>query len=100
MGLAPSEQRALALIEDSLRRSDPRLAAMMATFGVLVTRRRIRCWTCVSPWRLQARRMVLAALVLASVGLLILGVLLASHSGAHGGLVGPCGVGIRPAGRC
>jgi hypothetical protein len=32
MSLAPSERRALGRIEDSLSRSDPRLATMLATF--------------------------------------------------------------------
>ncbi|HLX51378.1 MAG TPA: DUF3040 domain-containing protein [Streptosporangiaceae bacterium] len=32
MSLAPGEQRALVGIEDTLRRSDPRLAARLATF--------------------------------------------------------------------
>jgi hypothetical protein len=32
MSLAPGEQRALAGIEDTLRRSDPRLAGRLATF--------------------------------------------------------------------
>lgn len=32
MSLLPGEQRALAAIEDSLSNSDPKLAAMLATF--------------------------------------------------------------------
>lgn len=39
MSLAPSEQRALAKIEDRLRTSDPRLAVMLATFTVLAAHR-------------------------------------------------------------
>lgn len=43
MSLAPGEQRALAGIEDTLRRSDPRLAVRLATFRpALRTRMLIR----------------------------------------------------------
>ena len=34
MSLTPAERRALARIEDSLRSSDPGLAAMLATFAL------------------------------------------------------------------
>ncbi len=80
MSLAPGEQRALARIGHSLGCSDPRLAAMMATFAVLATRRRvIRRWTCLSPWRLRIRRIALAVLALAAAALVISTMTLTSH---------------------
>lgn len=39
MSLAPAERQALARIEDSLRRSDPRLASMLTQFRLPLTRR-------------------------------------------------------------
>jgi DUF3040 family protein len=40
MGLVPGEQRTLAEIESQLRRSDPRLAVMFASFAADGARRR------------------------------------------------------------
>jgi hypothetical protein len=53
MSLLPSEQRALAAIEVSLRASDPKLAAMLATFTLPPTA------------RLTSRAMALAITVVA-----------------------------------
>jgi hypothetical protein len=102
MSLAPSEQRALARIGQSLGRSDPRLAAMMATFAVLATRRRvIRRWTCLSPWRLRIRRTVLAVLALAAAALVILTMALTSHPGHQVRRPGtPCSVSTQQPGDC
>jgi Protein of unknown function (DUF3040) len=47
MSLAPAERRALARIEDSLCRSDPRLARMLTRFRVPITR---------GGWKVLARR--------------------------------------------
>jgi hypothetical protein len=81
MSLAPSEQRALTRIEESLRNSDPRLAAMMTVFTVLVSRRRIRPWTCLSPWRLPLKRLAVVTLALAAIGAVVLAAALSGRSG-------------------
>jgi hypothetical protein len=57
MSLAPGERRALAKIEESLSRTDRKLAAKLATFNVLASRRRLR-WRWLSPWRLRLRRII------------------------------------------
>ena len=90
MSLAPSERQALATIEDSLRRTDPRLAAKLATFNVLVTRRRFRRWKSLSPWRLHVRPVIKMAVALAALGLLILIVTVFSHPGPRRGSRGGC----------
>jgi hypothetical protein len=59
MGLAPREQRLLAGIEQSLRRSDPRLAARLATFTELTSGSAVPRWECLSPWWLRLRRLAL-----------------------------------------
>jgi hypothetical protein len=81
MSLAPSEQRALTRIEESLRNSDPQLAAMMTVFTVLVSRRRIRPWTCLSPWRLRLKRLAVVTLALAAIGAVVLAAALSGRSG-------------------
>ena len=79
MSLAPKEQRALAGIEDSLCRSDPRLATMLATFTVRSSRGRIPRWKGLPPGRLRIRRFIPVALATALTGLAVLGGLLLSH---------------------
>jgi hypothetical protein len=81
MSLAPSEQRALARIEESLRNSDPQLSAMMTVFTVLASRRRIRPWTCLSPWRLRLKRLAVVMLGLAAMGTVVLAAALLGHTG-------------------
>ena len=62
MGLAAHEQRVLATIEQSLRQSDPRLAARLATFTALNSGSAVPRWECLSPWRLRLRLRRLALL--------------------------------------
>lgn len=80
MGLAPKEQRALAGIEDALRRSDPRLGTMLATFTVTLGWGRIRWWlgSCL---RQRSRMKTFAPVALAAVVvvLVILGAILLGH---------------------
>jgi hypothetical protein len=67
MSLAPREQWALARIEHSLARSDPRLATMLATFTLpFAGRVMVRAWRLV-----RFRRVALVVMTLAVVGLLI-----------------------------
>jgi hypothetical protein len=80
MSLAPSEREALARIESSLRSSDPRLAARMATFTALASRRRIPRWKCLSPWRLRIRRLIPLAVATAVAALVVLGGVFLSHT--------------------
>ena|SRR5487761_509304 len=79
MSLAPKEQRALAGIEDSLSRSDPRLATMLATFTVPSSRGRIPRWKALPPGRSRIRRFIPVTLATALTGLAVLGGLLLSH---------------------
>jgi hypothetical protein len=68
MSLAPSERRALARIEHTLRNNDPKLAALMAIFTVLTSRRyRIPHWTWLSPWRPRLRYIIPAAIAVAVI---------------------------------
>src|SRR5487761_1389981 len=73
MSLAPKEQRALAGIEDSLSRSDPRLATMLATFTVPSSRGRIPRWKALPPGRSRIRRFIPVTLATALTGLAVLG---------------------------
>lgn len=81
MSLAPSEQRALARIEESLRTSDPRLAAMMAAFSHLADRRRIVRSAWLSPRQLRLRRLIVMATALGAIGLIVAIVIICSYSG-------------------
>lgn len=100
MSLAPSEQQALARIEEALRHSDPRLDASMATFTVLTSRRRIRRWTCVSPWRLRLKRIAGVTLAVLAAGLLALS-LAFCHPGRSSARPGTgCRVSVTHGGSC
>ena len=70
MSLAPNERRALAGIENALRSSDPRLAAMLATFTVPITLRVIVRLTRLL--RRRSRRLLCAAVALAAVCAVVL----------------------------
>jgi hypothetical protein len=65
MGLAPHEQRVLTGIEQSLRRSDARLAARFATFTAMTSGSAVPRWERVSPRRLRPRRLRSLALLTA-----------------------------------
>lgn len=76
MSLTPAERRALAWIEDSLRSSDPGLAAMLATFtlpgpGARVVAALIR----LPPRITRARPLILAAIALATMCVIFIGAL-------------------------
>jgi Protein of unknown function (DUF3040) len=90
MSLTPAEQRALARIEDSLRRSDPGLAAMLATFtppgfGAKVAAR-------VRPSRrmMWVRPLMLAVIALIAICVICIGALLQGG----GGPLCPPGLGV------
>lgn len=101
MSLAPSEQQALARIEQALRLSDPWLEARMATFAVLTSRRRIRRWTCVSPWRLRLKRIAGVTMAVVAAGLLALSLAFYSHPGHSSGGPNPgCRVTVTHSGGC
>ena len=101
MSLAPSERQALATIENSLRRTDPRLAAVMTVFTILATRRKIPRWKCLSPWRLRIRRLIPVAIAMAVGGLVVLGGVFLSHTSQ---MPGPprsvCGIAIEQTNKC
>jgi hypothetical protein len=101
MSLAPSEREALARIESSLRSSDPRLAARMATFTVLASRRRIPHWKCLSPWRLQIKRIIVVIIATAAAALVVLGGVFLSHlSQVPGPPRNLCGIAIDQTNSC
>jgi DUF3040 family protein len=56
MSLKPSEQKALAEIEQALRNSDKRLAATLEAFTRLTTNGRAPRWRWLWPWRLRLGR--------------------------------------------
>jgi hypothetical protein len=66
MSLAPGEQRALTRIEEDLRRSDPRLAAMLATFTLPLHCRAAARWEQLARWR-PGRRFITAMVTLATL---------------------------------
>jgi Protein of unknown function (DUF3040) len=76
MSLAPREQRVLVRIEHALRRSDPRLAHMLATFTLPAFRGGIQ-----HLFRLRVKDFVPPALAMVAIGLIIAGGLLLSHPG-------------------
>ncbi|MGH3156066.1 MAG: DUF3040 domain-containing protein [Streptosporangiaceae bacterium] len=80
MSLAPNEQRALAGIEVSLRRSDPGLATMLATFTVLPSWDTNRRWAGLPLRWSRIKPLVPVALAFVFVGLIILGGLLLGHT--------------------
>lgn len=77
MSLAPGERRALARIEDDLRRCDPRLADMLATFALPASRRLMYRGRRLLWWR-PRKPFMLAAAVLTAVGLVIISLLQSS----------------------
>lgn len=79
MSLAPEEQRNLARIEDSLSRSDPRLATMLATFTVRSFRGRIPLWKGLCQGWLRIKPFIPVAFATA-LALAILGGLLLTHA--------------------
>src|SRR5438067_8736951 len=72
MSLAPNERRALAGIENALCSSDPRLAAMLATFTLPIILRVIVRVTRLLRWRRRGRRFLWATAGLAAVGAVVL----------------------------
>lgn len=98
MSLAPNEQRTLTEIENRLRRSDPRLAAM---FGLLTTGG-VRCVMQPSPAdgprsHGRARMIILGAVGVALVIACVLMAVISAHTGTppiggHGGGVASTGV--------
>lgn len=50
MSLAPREQERLTAIENQLRATDPRFAAMFRMLGDLSRRRKAPCWVSMSVW--------------------------------------------------
>lgn len=72
MSLAPREQERLTAIENQLRATDPRFAAMFRTLGGLSHRRRAPVWVSMSVW--VARRggtnvIILLATIVTLVGM-------------------------------
>jgi hypothetical protein len=100
MSLAPSERKALAVIEASLRTTDPRLAARMATFTALVSRGRIPRWKCLSPWRLRIRRFRVAGLVTAMLILTVVCGLLGLRGHASTTSPSRCGIAVEKLAGC
>lgn len=84
MSLAPGERRALDRIEESLRRSDPRLTAQLATFTALTSRDRVPRWKCLSPWRLRIRAFCPVMIAMMAAGLIGASLLLFHPSGPAG----------------
>jgi hypothetical protein len=67
MALTSSDQCALARIETELRRSDPELAGMLATFTDLSQQGRGPAWDQVSPWR--PRPSLVVGVMLIAIGI-------------------------------
>jgi hypothetical protein len=91
MGLAPHEQRVLASIEQSLRRSDPRLAARFATFTSLNSGSAVPRRECLSPRRPQLRRLALLTAGAAAVALFVAALVLGQVRQAPGAGQAVCG---------
>jgi Protein of unknown function (DUF3040) len=85
MSLAPGERRRLARIEDSLSRSDPRLAAWLTTFTLPVRLRlAVACQRAIMRGsrlarRRRATRLALLAAGLAALSLIVAGVVALSQ---------------------
>jgi hypothetical protein len=84
MSLAPSERRALARIEESLRTTDRKLAGKLATFNALASRHGRLRWKWLSPWRLRLRRIIPMIVALAAMGIIVLAATVFSHSSPPG----------------
>jgi Protein of unknown function (DUF3040) len=104
MGLARHERRMLAGIEQSLRGSDPRLAARLATFTSLSSGTAIPRWECLSPWWLRLRRLALLMAGTATAALFVVALVLGQITHSSGARRAVCGVAAgrlsicRPAG--
>ena len=92
MGLAPHEQRVLAGIERSLRRSDPRLAARLASFTALTRGSAIPRWECLAPWWLRLRRLALLTAGTAAAGLFVAALVLGQVRHSSSAQRAVCGV--------
>lgn len=82
MSLAPHERRALASIEESLGSSDPRLAAMLATFTLPSLHNEVSGGKRLIRWMARAKRFVLVALAFVAVCAIVMFALL--HVGNGG----------------
>ena len=87
MSLAPVERRALARIEDSLCRSDPRLAGMLTRFRLPITR---------GGWKVLVRRprqlsLIVPPILTVTIFLCILAIVFGPHHA-----VPSCGAGRGP----
>lgn len=100
MSLAPRERKALAGIEDSLRTTDPKLAARMATFTELVSAGKIPRWKCLSPWRLRIRHCRAAGLVAAMVILAVVCIAFGLRGHASSTSWGRCGITVEQLAGC
>lgn len=88
MSLAPGEQETLTEIENSLCRSDPRLAAMFAVFSRQIFGRQGPVRELLSPWRPRSRqimKIVLLVVAIICVFAVIVGIVMASHGGLPNG---------------
>jgi hypothetical protein len=81
MSLTPAERRALARIEDSLRVSDPRLAATLATFALPGSGPKIAALVRMPRRITRARHFIVAALALAAMCVLFVGAVLQGGGG-------------------
>jgi hypothetical protein len=92
MGLARRERRMLAGIEQSLRGSDPRLAARLATFTSLTSGSAIPRWESLSPWWLRLRRLALLTAGTTAAALFVAALVLGQVRYASGAGRVVCGV--------
>src|SRR5579875_3763785 len=72
MSLAPSEQRALTEIENSLKRSDPTLAELLADFNRIASPEELPRWERLSPWRSRLKDILPVAVATFLLSLLVL----------------------------
>jgi len=93
MGLAPHEQRVLAGIEQSLRRSDPRLAARLATFTAMTAGSAVPRWERLSPRRLRlgVRRLAVLTAGTAAAALFVAALVLGQITHTTGARQVTCG---------
>jgi hypothetical protein len=88
MSLAPGEQETLTEIENSLCRSDPRLAAMFAVFSRQIFGRQGPVRELLSPWRPSSRRfmkLLLLAVAIMCLCAIVAGIVMTSHGGVPPG---------------
>jgi hypothetical protein len=79
MGLAPNEQRELTGIENSLRKSDPGLAAMLSAFNEMASRGTRPTRERLSPWHHRLRRLLPIIVATFVLGVAALGFALLSQ---------------------